>query len=485
MPLACKPAGEHITPGPISLRFQPVAWPPVPSRSVSLGEAARFWGQLGLVSFGGPAGQIALLHEELVARRRWLSERRFLHALNYCMLLPGPEAIQLATYLGWLMHGTRGALIAGGLFLLPSVAVLLVLSAIYALWGQLPLLASVFWALKPAVLAIVVQAAWKVGRRTLATPFLMAIAAGAFLALAWGQVPYPLVVGAAALAGALAGRWRPAWLGPGLAARAPARPATGARGLASATLPAEQAVAGPPIHDDATPTPAHGRPSTSRLLLTLLLSGLALALPLALLSGLNGWHGPLATMARFFTRVALLSFGGAYAVLPYVAQGAVETFGWLSAHQMIDGLALGETTPGPLIMVVAFVGFMGGWNLSNSLAFAVVASLVVVWFTFLPSFAFILAGGPLVEASRDNLRLGAPLTAITAAVTGVIASLAVLFAGPVLWPGGSGAAMDGASLAVLAISLVLLLRFRWGVISLIGAAALVGLLRRWLLSGTL
>jgi len=226
---------------------------------VSLGEAARFWGQLGLVSFGGPAGQIALLHEELVARRRWLSERRFLHALNYCMLLPGPEAIQLATYLGWLMHGTRGALVAGGLFLLPSVGVLLLLSTMYALWGQLPLLASVFWALKPAVLAIVVQAAWKVGRRTLATPFLMAIAAGAFLALAWGQVPYPLVVGAAALAGVLAGRLRPAWLGPGLAARAPARPATGARELASSPDAVGLGV-GPPIHDDATPTPAHGRP---------------------------------------------------------------------------------------------------------------------------------------------------------------------------------------------------------------------------------
>ncbi|MEB3323880.1 MAG: chromate transporter [Cyanobacteriota bacterium] len=456
----------------------------VPERSVSLGEAARFWGQLGLVSFGGPAGQIALLHEELVARRRWLSERRFLHALNYCMLLPGPEAIQLATYLGWLMHGTRGALVAGGLFLLPSVGVLLLLSTIYALWGQLPLLASVFWALKPAVLAIVVQAAWKVGRRTLATPFLMAIAGAAFLALAWGQVPYPLVVGAAALAGGLAGRWRPAWLGPGLAARAPARQAKGPSGLAPAPVPGEEAVAEPPIHDDATPTPAHGRPSPSRLLLTLLVSGLALALPLALLSWLNGWNGPLATMARFFTRVALLSFGGAYAVLPYVAQGAVETFGWLRADQMIDGLALGETTPGPLIMVVAFVGFMGGWNHSSSLAFAVVASLVVVWFTFLPSFAFILAGGPWVEASRDNLRLRAPLTAITAAVTGVIASLAVFFAGPVLWPEASGGAFDGAALGILGVSLWLLLRVGWGVIPLIGAAALVGLLRRlWLAGG--
>ncbi|MFN9547479.1 MAG: chromate efflux transporter [Cyanobacteriota bacterium] len=449
----------------------------MPERSVSLREAARFWGQLGWLSFGGPAGQIALLHETLVERRRWLSERRFLHALNYCMLLPGPEAIQLATYLGWLMHGNRGGLIAGGLFLLPSVGVLLALSTIYALWGQLPLLASVFWALKPAVLAIVVQAAWKVGCRTLTTPFLAAIASVAFLALAWWTLPYPLVVAMAALAGVLAGQLRPAWLGPGLVARLPvtatARPLAVAE--PSASHPAIVEV--PFIHDDDTATPAHGRFSKAKLLLTLLLSGLALALPLAVLGLLNGWNGPLATMARFFTRVALLSFGGAYAVLPYVAQGAVDTFSWLRADQMIDGLALGETTPGPLIMVVAFVGFMGGWNLTSNLGFAALALLVVVWFTFLPSFVFILAGGPLVEASRDNLRLSAPLTAITAAVTGVIASLAVFFVGPVLWPASGGGVLDWQALGILALSLVLLLRLKWGVIPLIGATALLGLLR--------
>ncbi|MEB3157101.1 MAG: chromate transporter [Cyanobacteriota bacterium] len=450
-------------------------------------EAARFWGRLGWVSFGGPAGQIALLHETLVEQRRWLSERRFLHALNYCMLLPGPEATQLATYLGWLMHGGVGGLVAGGLFLLPSVGVFLVLSTLYALWGQLPLLASVFWALKPAVLAVVVQAAWKVGRRTLATPFLVAIAVAAFLALALWRLPYPLVVAGAALAGGLAGQSRPHWLGPRLAARLPSTPAApAAAGHTPADSPAPDArtpdsrAAAPDlpcIHDDHTPTPLHGRPSKARLLLTLLVSGLALGLPLVALSLFNGWTGPLATMARFFTRVALLSFGGAYAVLPYVAQGAVDTFGWLRADQMIDGLALGETTPGPLIMVVAFVGFLGGWNLSGSLAFAALALLVVVWFTFLPSFAFILAGAPLVEASRGNLRLGAPLTAITAAVTGVIASLAVFFAGPVLWPAGPGS-LDGPAVALFLIALLLLLRLRWGVMPLIGAAALVGLARR-------
>ncbi|WP_216900010.1 chromate efflux transporter [Synechococcus sp. CCY 9618] len=436
--------------------------PPASARPdpVPLAAAARFWLRLGLVSFGGPAGQIALLHGELVDRRRWLSERRFLHALNYCMLLPGPEATQLATYLGWLMHGPGGALVAGGLFLLPSVAVLLSLSAIYALWGQLPVLAAVFWALKPAVLGIVLQAAWRLGRRTLHHPVLVAIAAAACLALAVGRVPYPVLIAATALVGWIGGRWRPElFQAP---SRAAARPGT------NGTLPAEAA-----LHGDADPTPDHARFSGRRLGLTLLLGGLALGLPLALLTQVNGWDGPLATMARFFSRVALVSFGGAYAVLPYVAQGAVDTHGWLAAGQMVDGLALGETTPGPLIMVVAFVGFMGGWNGSGSLAAGVVAALVVVWFTFLPSFLFILVGGPLVEASRGDLRVGAPLTAITAAVVGVILSLAIYLAGPALAPTGS---LEAGAVLVLAGALVLLGR-GLGALPLIAAATAVGLAR--------
>jgi chromate transporter len=426
---------------------------------VSLAAASRYWLKLGFVSFGGPAGQIALLHRELVQERRWLSERRFLHALNYCMLLPGPEATQLATYLGWLMHGVRGGLIAGGLFLLPSVVVLLGLSSLYALWGQQPLLTSVFWALKPAVLAIVIQASWRVGQRTLRHPLLAAIAVGAFLGLTVLRLPYPLIVAAAALTGWIGGRLRPAWFAPPVARRFSASPAA-ASGEAA------------PIHDDDTPTPDHARFRPRRLALTLLVSALALGLPLAALSAWGGWGGELARMARFFTRVALVSFGGAYAVLPYVAQGAVESFGWLDAHQMADGLALGETTPGPLIIVVAFVGFMGGWNGSGSLLTALQAGLVTVWFTFLPSFVFILAGAPLVEASREDLRLGPPLTAITAAVTGVIASLAVLLAAPSLAPNGQ---LDPGALAVGLVSLVLLLGRNWGVLPLIGAAALVGL----------
>ncbi len=436
-----------------------------PTSAVSLSEASRFWLRLGLVSFGGPAGQIALLHRELVERRRWLSERRFLHALNYCMLLPGPEATQLATYLGWLMHGMPGGLIAGGLFLAPSVLVLTALATVYALWGQLPLLAAVFAVLKPTVLAIVLVAAWRLGLRTLRTPVLIGIAVAAFLALSVLRLPYPLVVMGAALCGSVVGRWRSGLLlVPSHSAPPPQQSSTP---TSNAGRPEEE-----PIHGDHTSTPEHARFSRRRLALTLLAWGLALLIPLALLTAAGGWNGNLALMARFFSRVALLSFGGAYAVLPYVAQGAVEQFGWLSAGQMVDGLALGETTPGPLIMVVAFVGFMGGWNSTEgSWPAAATATLVTVWFTFLPSFGFIMAGAPLVEASRGDLRLGAPLTAITAAVVGVIASLAVFFAGPVLWPNGR---LDPAAALVVALALVALVKLRWSVLQAIGAAAAIG-----------
>jgi len=435
----------------------PLASPLVPATTVSLAEAARFWLHLGLVSFGGPAGQIAMLHRELVDQRRWISEARFLHALNYCQLLPGPEAIQLATYLGWLLHGTRGGLIAGGLFLLPSVLLLLLLSSLYALWGHLPLLEGIFWALKPAVLAIVIQASWRLGRRTLKGPLQVVIAAAALLGLQALGLPQPLLIALAALSGWIAERLRPGIL----VAAAPERPAAGLDAL----------------HGDDTATPPHARIRPRHLALTLLAGGLAVALPLVALTVVDGWNGTLSTMARFFSRVALVSFGGAYAVLPFVAQGAVERFGWLSAAQMVDGLALGETTPGPLIIVVAFVGVLGGWHAAGSLAYALVAGLVVVWFTFLPSFLFILVGGPLVESSRGEARLAGPMQAIGAAVVGMVASLALLFAGPVLWPGSPGTGLDLAALALLALALMLLFWRRLGVLPLIGGAALVGLAR--------
>ncbi|MFM2172234.1 MAG: hypothetical protein RLZZ54_161 [Cyanobacteriota bacterium] len=431
------------------------------TQPVTLAEASRFWFKLGWVSFGGPAGQIALLQRELVERRRWLSERRYLHALNYCMLLPGPEAMQLATYLGWLMHGVPGGLIAGGLFVIPSVFVLTALSSVYALWGQLPVLASVFAVLKPAVLAIVLMAAWRIGRRTLRTPLLVALAVAGFLAMVLLNLPYPLVVITAGVIGLVVARWRPALL------------VSGAHGAGSAPGSADLPEA---LHDDHTASPEHARFSKRKLALTLLIWALALVVPLTAVVAIGGWNGTLAVMARFFTRVALLSFGGAYAVLPYVAQGAVEQFGWLSAGQMLDGLALGETTPGPLIMVVAFVGFMGGWNQALAAALspwplALAAVAVTVWFTFLPSFGFILAGAPLVEASRGDLRFGAPLSAITAVVVGVIASLALFFAGPVLF--SDGAFQPLAALVVIA-ALIAQLKWRWSVLRVIGVAAVVG-----------
>ena len=432
------------------------------SSSVSLAAASRFWLQLGLVSFGGPAGQISLLHRELVERRRWLSEQRYLHALNYCMLLPGPEAMQLATYLGWLMHGIPGGLIAGGLFVLPSLFVLTALSFVYAIWGQLPLLVLVFAVLKPAVLAIVMMAAWRIGSRTLRTPLLVGLAIAGFLALTLLKLPYPLLVITAGLIGLLAARWRPSLL---LVSKRP-------RAVSSS---AEQDQIGA-LHDDNSATPDHARFSKRRLAVTLLVWALATLVPLAALASFGGWNGILALMGRFFTRVALLSFGGAYAVLPYVAQGAVEQFHWLSASQMLDGMALGETTPGPLIMVVAFVGFMGGWNQglaagAGNWPMAIAASLVTVWFTFLPSFGFILAGAPLVEASRGNIRFGAPLSAISAVVVGLIASLALFFAGPVLWPAGN---INPWALLVVVAALFAQLRLRWSVLKVIGSAALVG-----------
>jgi len=429
---------------------------------VSLADASRFWLQLGLVSFGGPAGQISLLHRELVERRRWLSEQRYLHALNYCMLLPGPEAMQLATYLGWLMHGIPGGLIAGGLFVLPSLFVLTALSFVYAIWGQLPLLVLVFAVLKPAVLAIVMMAAWRIGSRTLRTPLLVGLAIAGFLALTLLKLPYPLLVITAGLIGLLAARWRPTLL---LVSKRP--------GAVSSSAAQDQIGA---LHDDNSATPDHARFSKRRLAVTLLVWALATLVPLAALASFGGWNGILALMGRFFTRVALLSFGGAYAVLPYVAQGAVEQFNWLSASQMLDGMALGETTPGPLIMVVAFVGFMGGWNQglaagAENLLLAIAATLVTVWFTFLPSFGFILAGAPLVEASRGNIRFGAPLSAISAVVVGLIASLALFFAGPVLWPAGN---INPWALLVVVAALFAQLRLRWSVLKVIGSAALVG-----------
>ena len=444
----------------------PLSPGPVAPAPVSLREALRFWLMLGFISFGGPAGQIAIMHRELVERRRWISEKRFLHALNYCMVLPGPEAQQLATYLGWLMHRTTGALVAGGLFVLPSLLILIGLSWLYLALGHHPVVAGLFFGIKPAVTAVVAQAAWRLGRRTLRHPLLWLLAASAFAAIALLHLPFPLVVLGAAAIGALASRFMPAAFAPG-----------GGHG-------AKAGAGGPALIDDHTPTPAHARVSRARLAAVLGAGALLWLLPMAVLLALQGAQGTLPQMGWFFTKAALLTFGGAYAVLPYVHQGAVVQHGWLSAAQMIDGLALGETTPGPLIMVVAFVGFVGGWNSADlaallgpgqALAAGVVAAVTVTWFTFLPSFLFILAGGPLVESTRGQVGLAGPLTAISAAVVGVILSLALLFGRQVLWPLGLAAGPDLAALGIALGAAVALFSGRLGVIPVIGLSALAGL----------
>lgn len=425
---------------------------------VSFREALLYWFKLGFIGFGGPAGQIALMHGELVERRRWISEQRFLHALNYCMLLPGPEATQLAVYIGWLLHRSWGGILAGLLFILPSLLLLIGLSWIYLAWGHLPVVTGIMAGIKPAVVAIVIAAAWRIGTRTLRNGQLGAIAVLAFVAIMF-DVPFPLIVLGAALAGSLGGRLAPQRFQPGGGA------------------PSDRKHYGPALIDDDTPTPEHARFSLRGLVKACTIGiGLALSAWL-LLAAVYGVDGTLARMAWFFTKAALMTFGGAYAVLPYVVQGAVEKYGWLSATQMIDGLALGETTPGPLIMIVAFVGFVGGWTHAlfgpAALPLAGVAgALVAALFTFLPSFVFILAGGPLVESGRGNVRLTAPLTAISAAVVGVVASLAVFFGQHVFFAGGQ---LQPGAIAIGAVASVALLRYKIGPIRLIAACALAGL----------
>lgn len=434
---------------------------------VSFREALGFWFKLGWISFGGPAGQIALMHQELVERRRWLSERRFLHALNYCMVLPGPEAQQLATYIGWLMHRTWGGIAAGVLFVLPSLFILIALSWVYLAFGDLPVVAGIFYGIKPAVTAIVLQAAHRIGSRALKNGWLWAIAAAAFVAIFALQLPFPLIVITAAVLGWLGGRYLPDAfaLGGGHGGKLKARTA-------------------PALIDDDTPTPEHARFRWTRLLKVVAIGALLWLLPMAALMLTQGWTGTLTQMAWFFTTAALMTFGGAYAVLPYVYQGAVTHYGWLTPTQMIDGLALGETTPGPLIMVVAFVAFVGGYVKAvfgpDQLFLAgAVAACLVTWFTFLPSFLFILAGGPLVESTHDDLKFTAPLTAITAAVVGVIVNLALFFAWHVFWPkgvtGGVLASADWGSMIIAALAALALFRYQRSVMQVIFGAAVLGL----------
>ena len=442
--------------------------------SVSRKEAFLFWLQLGFISFGGPAGQIAIMHRELVDKRRWISEKRFLHALNFCMVLPGPEAQQLATYLGWLMHRSWGGVVAGVLFVLPSLVLLIGLSWIYMAFGQQSLVSGVFYGIKSAVAAIVLHALHRIAKKSLGnmalTPVPWAIAAMSLIAVLVFGLPFPIVVLSAMLFGALMAR-----VAPNALVRSSAHAST----QSSSHVPA--------LIDDDTPTPLHARFKVSRLASVLLVGAALWLLPMAALFLREGWNGTLTQMGWFFTKAALLTFGGAYAVLPYVNQAAVDHYQWLTTAQMMDGLALGETTPGPLIIVVAFVGFVGGWGKAvlgpeALFAGAALAACVATWFTFLPSFIFILAGGPWVESTRGNLKLTAPLAAVTAAVVGVIANLALFFIAAIAYPAGASAIFnvnpDWIALALAFSAAVALWRLKWGVIPVIAASAGAGLLLR-------
>lgn len=436
---------------------------------VPLTEALWFWAKLGFISFGGPAGQIAVLHTELVEKRRWISERRFLHALNYCMLLPGPEAQQLVTYIGWLMHRSIGGILAGTLFILPSLLILIGLGWIYLNFGQTPWIAALFFGIKPAVTAIVLFAALKIGRRALAHRALWIITVLSFIAIFIFNVPFPIIVVCAALIGMWGGKKYPAIFSV----------------QTHSSNAANTAESSDAIIGDHTPTPEHARFSLRSSVRKGILGGLLWALPITALVVFFGWNTLYPQMAWFFTKAALLTFGGAYAVLPYVYQGAVEQYQWVTASQMIDGLALGEATPGPLIMVLAFVAFIAGYvqlTLGPDMAFwsGVVAACIATWFTFLPSFLFILIGGPLIESTHGKLRFTAPLTAITAAVVGVIVNLGLFFAYHVFFPNGFAGSVSIPSILICVAAAIALMRFQLGIMTVLAGAALTGLVLSWL-----
>ena len=429
---------------------------------VSFMEAVLYWLKLGFISFGGPAGQISMMHQELVEKRRWISEHRFLHALNYTMVLPGPEAQQLATYIGWLMHGVWGGIAAGVLFVLPSLFILIGLTWIYLSFGDVPAVEGVLYGIKPAVTAIVVFAAYRIGSRALKNNVLRMMAVLAFIAIFALDIPFPYIVLAAGIIGYLGSRVSPEHF------------------KAGAGHGASKETYGSAIIDDDTPAPEHAKFKWSRFVVFLLIGLFIGGVVMTMLFNTYGWQGTLTQMGWFFSKAALVTFGGAYAVLPYVYQGGVEQYAWLTGTQMIDGLALGETTPGPLIMVVAFVGFVGGWTKeifgpdSLLLAGAAGASIATL-FTFLPSFLFILLGGPAVEATRDDVKFTAPLTGITAAVVGVILNLAAFFAYHVIWPQGFEGSFEWFSALIGAAAFIALFRFKVGIVPVIGACAVLGL----------
>ena len=448
------------------------------ARPPRLKDAFWVWLKIGLLSFGGPAGQIALMHRMLVEERRWIGERRFLHALNYCMLLPGPEAQQLATYIGWLMHRTLGGLIAGLLFVLPGALVMLGLSIVYALYGHAPLVAGLFFGVKAAVLAVVTEAILRIGKRALKTSIMIGLAVAAFLAIWLLQVPFPVIVLAAGLIGFLRERRRPGLFAGGGGHGAEGDPASPETGIIDAMFARGEL--------------EHTRPNRARSLRVLGIWLTAWLAPLALLWIGLGPGSVWTHIAGFFSTMGVVTFGGAYAVLSYVAQAAVETFHWMTPGEMADGLGLAETTPGPLIMVLQFVGFLAAYRHSGGLDplwAGVLGAVLTTWVTFAPSFLWIFLGGPYVEQLRGNRALSGALAAITAAVVGVIANLALWFALHTLFRQshpltlfGVGpdlpvlASIDVRALVLAAIAMLAMLRFKAGMLPTLAGCALAGLL---------
>jgi chromate transporter len=429
--------------------------------AITLKQAFLYWLRLGFISFGGPAGQIAIMHQELVVEKRWISEARFLHALNFCMLLPGPEAQQLAIYIGWLMHKALGGLMAGLLFILPSFFILIGLGVVYMQYGDLPIMQSVFSGIKPAVVAIVLFAAYRIGLRTLNHPLLMLIAALSFVGILFFKLAFPLIVLLAALIGWVTSYYLPqAFKG-------------------AAHKPDDKTNHLPAIIDDDTPIPEHLKFSFKRLIKTLTFGLVIGGLGFYWLVHTFGFNDLLSQTALFFTKATLLTFGGAYAVLPYVYQGAVEHYHWITATQMMDGLALGETTPGPLIMVITFISFVSGW-VNHALPDAplwlsgLATAGVATFFTFLPSFLMIFLGAPFIETTRSKLKLAAPLTAITAAVVGVILNLAVFFALHTFWQ-EKAQQLNIAGLIIASLAFIALTKFKANTLVVIIASGLVGL----------
>src|SRR5215211_3760239 len=460
-----EPSPATAPPADASSSNEPQARTTVPFRA-----AVRTWFGISLQTFGGPAGQIAVMQRALVDEKRWIGQRRFLHALNYCTLLPGPEAQQLATYVGWLLHGTAGGLVAGGLFVLPGVVALLALSAVYVAFGTTTVVTAVFVGLAAAVLAIVAQAVVRVAQRALDSRALVVIAVAAFVALSLFGVPFPIVVALAGLAGWALGRWRPSAL--------------------PQKSKADAADAGPQpvISDDVL---HHVAPTFGRTLTVLLVGLLVWGVPIAAVALLTGRHSVFTEQGLFFSGAAVVTFGGAYAVLAYVAQQAVAVYGWLSPGEMVRGLALAETTPGPLIMVVQFVAFLGAYRAPGDLdpwVAAVLASLLVTWVTFVPSFLFVLLGAPYMERLRGNRSLSAALSGITAAVVGVIANRGVYFAvhtlfsetvdvdgGPLSLELPDVTTLRVVPLVIAVIAAVLLFRVKWSVLRTLGVCAVLGL----------